>query len=172
MKTIISLILFLTVFAPTTALAHGGVEKTAGDVTIVLNQDPLSPFAGEAVKMNFTFLDTKRERLKNFTATLTLTDTFMGDASKDKVVLTQPVQTDVNGDYEFDYTFNKANYFDIDLDLKDSSGTDQSTGFLVQTRDKTISQNSSSSNSKLGIGIAVGLAIGLVINRARKGKGQ
>ncbi len=117
------------------ALAHGGVSKNIGHAVVYLNQEPLSPLVGERVKFSFALQDTKGAALVNLPVQLTLTDTYYGDESKDKVILTQPVISDVNGDFEFAYTFTKQNYFDLDLDFADPiTKATLNTGFLVQPR--------------------------------------
>jgi hypothetical protein len=62
--------------------AHGGVEKNIGNTIVVLNQSPLSPVAGETVKMNFVLKD--KDSFKNSVqtpVTLKIIDTFAGDES-------------------------------------------------------------------------------------------
>lgn len=120
---------------PFFAGAHGGVSKNIGNAIVFLNQSPLSPLVGEKVDFNFVLTDPKIVPLANTNASLTLTDTFFGDESKDKIILTKNFTTDNNGDFTFSHTFNKENYFDIDLDFKDPiTGQNDSTGFLVQIR--------------------------------------
>jgi hypothetical protein len=128
--------LVLILLFPLTALAHGGVSKDVGNATVYLNQSPISPFVGEKVVMAFSLKDKNSQPLKNLTVKLTLIDTYLGDQSKDKVILTQNVVTEVNGDFEFDYTFPKENYFDVEMDFADPiTHEDLNTGFLVQPRD-------------------------------------
>lgn len=131
-------LIFITLFiaTPFLAQAHGGVEKSSGNTTVYLTQDPLSPLVGEKVKMTFVFGKTSTTyRLRNVEVELNLIDTFYGDATKDKIILTEKKKTDANGAIEFEYTFNKENFFDIDLKFKDpATGELEDLGFLVEPR--------------------------------------
>lgn len=142
------------------AYAHGGVEKRAGNVTIYLTQNPISPLIGE--KVQFTFVLNQGDnidRLGNFPVTLTLIDTFYGDATQDKTILTQNFTTDANGAFQFEYIFNKENYFDIDLKFKDPvSGKNEDLGFLVQPR---FSEKNSINLWQIIPSLIVGLILGL-----------
>ncbi len=124
---------------PIFAFAHGGVEKIVGNTIVFLNQTPLAPFVGEQVHLPFVFTDQKTNLpLSHIPVTLTVTDTFLGDETKDKIIYSTTSNTDVNGLLDFSYTFHKENYFDIDLHFADSSGKDQETGFLVQARTSSV----------------------------------
>ncbi len=126
---------------PLSALAHGGVEKIAGDTIIFLNQTPLSPLIGEQVHLPFVFTHSKTDApLANLPVRITVTDTFLGDESKDKIVYNTQATTDVNGVLDFSYTFSRENYFDIDLHFTDADGTQQETGFLLQARERVDQQ--------------------------------
>lgn len=123
---------------PLLLYAHGGVEKTAGGVVIVLKQDPISPLVGEKVKMNFVFIDkdNRLERYPHFPVTLSLIDTYYGDESKDVEILRRTLKTDINGSLDFEYTFKRENYFDINFTFKDPTTKNlEETGFLIQARD-------------------------------------
>lgn len=123
--------------APIGAFAHGGVEKIVGDTMVFLNQTPLAPFVGEQVHLPFVLTNNKNNTpLNNIPVEVTVTDTYLGDESKDKLLYTTTMSTDVNGVLDFSYTFPRENYFDIDLHFTDSTGSPQETGFLVQARDK------------------------------------
>ena len=135
MRRFLFSILFLV---PAFALAHGGVMRTDGGVDIVLYQTPLSPLVGEEVTM--TFVLTKHDsndQLRGFPVTLTLTDTFRGDESKDTEIARKDVITDDNGAFSFSYTFAKENHFDADLSYTGLDGEEAETGFLIQPRDHT-----------------------------------
>lgn len=122
----------------TQIFAHGGVEKSVGDVTVYLTQSPVAPLVGEPVTMTFVLKNSTSLRvLPFFTGTIKLIDTHSGDPTKDKIVLEKPFQTDVNGAWTFSYTFDKENYFDVELFFPDSRGKSVSTGFLVQPRTST-----------------------------------
>src|SRR5438128_1364387 len=70
------------VYLPGNALAHGGVEKSAGDVLVTLFQIPLSPLVGENVTFSYILTDpSKKHFLKNKSARLVITKTYTGDAS-------------------------------------------------------------------------------------------
>lgn len=160
--------LLLTVIfvLPITAFAHGGVEKQSGNTTVYLTQSPLSPIVGETVQFTLVFNKGENiERLKNYPVTLSLIDTFYGDESKDKIILTQEQQTDVNGAISFEYTFNKENYFDVDLKFKDPvTGENQDTGFLIQPR---IAINSGVNYWQLLVAGIMGLILGAVAYKFR-----
>jgi hypothetical protein len=129
----------LLILLPMFAFAHGGVEKHAGNVIVFLKQTPLSPLVSEKVDFSFSFSDRNFNKVfSNMPVTLILSDTFPGDESKDTVVLTKELATDVNGNIDFSYAFNKENYFDIDLDFIDpSTGKKEEVGFLVQPRTRS-----------------------------------
>lgn len=134
-----SILLFVLVFlliSPRLVLAHGGVEKSVGNILITLFQTPLSPLVGE--KVNFAFILTdpnKTKALKNKQARIVLTQTTVGDPSKDTVVFTQKVKSDVNGIINFSYTFPRTNYYDLDLEFGKPNDETNTTGFLVQPRE-------------------------------------
>ena len=123
--------------------AHGGVEKNAGGTTIVLQQTPLSPLVGEKVQMAFEFVTLKDlTPIPNLPVHLKLSDTYRGDESKDVVIAEADLKTDNNGAIEYDYTFNKENYFDVELNFTDSvTNQSQETGFLIQPRAAVTKQN-------------------------------
>lgn len=165
----ISLILtiLLIIFSPMFAMAHGGVQKQAGNTTVYLSQNPISPLVGEEVSMTFVLKQGLNEPLTNLNVTLSVVDTFYGDATKDKTVLVEQKETDANGAFEFSYTFDKENYFDIDIKFNDpKTGEPQETGFLIQPRTTEIRYR----NNRLAIfaaGIA-GIIIGLGIFKLAK----
>jgi hypothetical protein len=121
--------------AMTAASAHGGVQRVTGSALITLYQSPISPFIGEPVRMTFALTGKDGAALADREVKLTLTDTFTGDESRDRVVLEKTYRTDANGDLEFDQTFPNPDYFDIDLSFLDPvSGQGVEGGFLVQPR--------------------------------------
>lgn len=135
-KTIKLTILIVVALLPSIVLAHGGVQKSAGNVTVYITQSPISPFVDEQVQFTFVLGKTDSlDRLRQWPVTVTLIDTFYGDESKDKVLLTEQKITDANGAFQFTYIFPKENYFDIDLKFKDPiTSKEENTGFLVQPR--------------------------------------
>lgn len=143
MKLILfSLPLILSLIFTSQTFAHGGFEKRAGITTVYISQDPISPVVGQKVKLRLNFKDetitsrnVSEKNLVDFPLKLSVVDTFYGDASKDKVVYSKDVKTDVNGGIDFEYTFNKENYFDIDLDFVDKNGQEQEVGFLIYPRE-------------------------------------
>src|SRR5437016_2673281 len=145
----IGLILTVLIIAlPMVALAHGGFEKSAGNLTFFMIQNPVSPLVGEQVNINVVVAQ-KADALKRLVNTpvhLRLIDTYYGDESKDKVILTRDVTTDANGSFDFSYTFPKENYFDVELTVTDLiSGEEDTTGFLIQPRAAVINKIYSSS---------------------------
>ncbi len=154
------LITIIILFPSLVASAHGGVEKTVGSTKVILDQDPLSPLVGEKVQTTFVFLDTKTNQpLSNLDLQAHLIDTFYSDASKDKEIFSKDLKTDANGSASLEYTFQKANYFDFDLDFKDSQG-EQETGFLLQVRNKNVPKY-----NQLAASLILGMIIGLAINK-------
>lgn len=155
-KTKLAILIFIALL-PSIALAHGGVQKSAGNITVYITQSPISPFVAEEVQ--FTFVLGKTDslgRLREWPVTLTLIDTFYGDESKDKVILSEQKKTDANGAFQFTYTFPRENYFDIDLKFKDpTTGKEENTGFLVQPR---LATNTHTDYYKF-VGIAIASAI-------------
>ena len=130
------LLIILIGFYPRSAFAHGGVEKSVGNILVTLFQTPLSPLVGEKVDFAYILSDpTKTKMLKNKQARIVVTQTTVGDPSKDTVVYTQTVKSDKNGTINFSYTFPKTNYYDIDLEFGKPRDEANSTGFLIQPRE-------------------------------------
>lgn len=120
---------------PSITFAHGGMDKEVGEYVIHFSQDPMSPLVGEVVKINFVFLiKNSNVRIGNLPVSVSIIETYHGDESKDQKILEKEFKTDTNGSLDFVYTFNKENYFDIELSFKDPSGRNLETGFLVQSR--------------------------------------
>jgi hypothetical protein len=115
------------------SLAHGGVEHNTADGVVTLFQTPLSPVTREYTVASFIFADKTGSRLTNMPVKLTVTDTYYGDESKDKVILTRELQTDANGLISFGFRYPKPDYYDLDLDF-DMNGKPQEAGFLIQVR--------------------------------------
>lgn len=137
------------------------MEKSVGGITVYLVQDPLSPLVNEPVKMAFIF-SKAGARLTQLDLVLTLTDTFYGDATKDKTILKKNLKTDNNGVAEYQYSFNKENYFDVDLKFKDpANGEEKEVGFLVQPRNST--SNKDVNWLQIASGALSGLVIGVIV---------
>lgn len=165
-KIIIALLVLMT--TPLTALAHGGVEKSSGNTTVYLTQSPLSPLVGEKVKMTFVFAKSgTTDRLQNLDVELNLIDTFFDDATKDQTILTEQKKTDVNGAFEFEYTFSKENFFDVDLKFKEPfTGEEQDIGFLIEPRTtKGITFDIIELLLVGGVGIVLGMGIKQYLSR-------
>jgi hypothetical protein len=130
------LIAFALLLIPNFAQAHGGVEKTVpGSTTIFLNQSPLSPYVGETVSMTFVFEDSDTGKpLTGLWVELKVIDTYPNDASRDQVIQTEVFTTDANGAITFARSYDKANFFDIELTFPAPRTVEQTVGFLVQTR--------------------------------------
>jgi hypothetical protein len=135
MKKSLLIFSFLLFLLPFFCQAHGGVSKNINNAIVFLNQSPLSPLVNEKTQLTFALTDKNFQALANLPVVLTLTDTYYGDASKDKIILVQDKKTDQNGDFTFNYTFTKENYFDAELTFIDPiSGQTDTTGFLVESR--------------------------------------
>jgi len=105
---------------------------------VTLFQTPLSPLTGEKVTFAFIITDpTKTKILKNKKARIVVTRTTVADPSKDTVVYSQNVTSDINGTINFSYTFPQTNYYDIDLGFGKPNDELHSTGFLVQPRENS-----------------------------------
>lgn len=143
--------------------AHGGMKQIGGDIIVTDFQTPLSPYVGEKVTSTYIFTNSANVRLVNKPVTLKLIDTYYGDQSKDKVILTKQMTTDVNGIIFYDYTFNKANYFDTELTFTDSHNVLQTIGFLIQTRDRTSPYLSWF--IPIGVSVILGLSTACFVNR-------
>lgn len=136
------LLLILTAFFtfPTKTFANAGFEERASNVTVHIIQDPISPLVGEKVKMYFNLKDESNfenphgKVLANFPAKLSVIDTYYGDATKDKEILSKDMKTDINGNFAFEYTFHKENYYEIELAFEDKDMKERELGFLVQPR--------------------------------------
>lgn len=156
-----------TLLLPMLVVAHGGVEKTSGKTSVYITQSPISPLVDEEVHFTFVLKQGVNAPLRNLPVKLTLIDTYYGDESKDTVILTETKQTDANGAFQYSYTFNKENYFDIDLSFIDpTDNTEQEVGFLVQPR-----MPSSIKNTNINTIIAgtVGLVLGMFLQRLLHG---
>ncbi len=121
---------------PAVIFAHGGVSKNVNNAIVFLNQNPLSPLVGEEVVFTFSITDKNFQPLRNLQVQVKMIDTFFDDPFQDRIAFEETYTTDANGAFEFKYTFEKENYFDADLVFADPvSGQENSTGFLVQTRE-------------------------------------
>ncbi len=128
----------LLLLVPASIYAHGGAAQIAGNTVVSIKQNPLSPLIGEEVSVSFVLRDRQdvSKPLPGIPVRIRLIDTFYGDESKDQIILTKNIKTDVNGAFDFSYTFNKQNYFDIDLTYDDpETGEELETGYLVYPRD-------------------------------------
>lgn len=57
------------------------------------------------------------------------------DPSLDKAIVTENRTTDVNGNFDFNYKFDKEGYYDVELSVPDPiSGQPAVIGFLIQPR--------------------------------------
>jgi hypothetical protein len=158
MKKLLSfLVIFgLILIFPLTILAHGGVEKRAGNILVTLFQTPLSPLVGENVNFAFILTDpTQSKRFVKKSTRLVITKTAYNDPKNDKIVYTKTFTSDVNGTIDFSYTFPTTNYYDIDLQFGKPNDEASTTGFLVQPR-----QNN---NDEIDLLSAI-LAISLLMN--------
>jgi len=151
------------------ASAHAGFEKRVGDTVIYIKHSPISPFVGEKVTFYLSFRDDSiktnslnDQDLKNFPVLLSVIDTYYGDESKDEVIYKKQMVTDANGGFEFEYTFDKENYFDIELEFLDRNKNKQSVGFLIQPRStNNIVYKPISDNKKLFLTFGIGLFGGI-----------
>lgn len=142
MRKLSFFILILFFIFPGTVVAHGGIEKNAGNTIVYINQIPISPLVGEKVKFTFQFrdptvpksIDLSRQNLTNIPVVISIIDTYYGDESKDKTIFLKEFRTDENGNISLSYTFPKENYYDIEFSYKDHNGISQETGYLVQPR--------------------------------------
>ena len=169
----LALLLFVAFVQKTNA--HGGVQKISGNTAVTFYQSPISPLVGEEVKITFVVSDRNFKRQPNLGGKLTLIDTYYGDESKDKVILTKPFKTDANGAFEFAYTFDKENYFNIDLQFDGQNDKSQHIDYLIQPRNTgTVInkiQNLTLFEALLSFGIGFGVAIiGKRILETNKGK--
>ena len=82
-------VLLVLISMPFIVFAHGGVEKSSGNVTVFLSQSPSSPLVGEKVKMTFVFANKSNVlvRISNLEVEVNLIDTFFGDATKIRLFL-------------------------------------------------------------------------------------
>jgi len=147
------------------ATAHGSVSKNVGNAVVYLNQNPLSPFVNEKVQMAFIITNNQFQPIKNLDVRLTATDTFLGDASRDRQVFSKDFKTDENGTLTFEYSFPNPDYYDVELGFKDPiTGENDLTGFLVQPRFITSQTNW----LPIAAGAAVGFILGISIRIRRK----
>lgn len=125
--------LFLLIF-PNPSFAHVGVQKRSGNTIVTFYQTPLSPLVGEEVKITFVVTDIDLKPRRSLKGILTLIDTFYGDESKDKKILDKRFETDANGAFKFSYTFEKENFFNINLQFDGQEERWQRIDYLIQPR--------------------------------------
>lgn len=173
LNVVLLFLLLLGLLFPPDGLAHGGFSKKTGNITVYVLQDPISPLVGEQVRMFFTLRDESvtvekdlsEQNLVNWPVTISVIDTFYGDASRDKIILVKELRTDVNGNFNFEYIFDKENYFDIELDFKDKAGANQEIGFLIQPRKVPANLENQQIIAYSVFGLLIGL--GLVVVKPR-----
>jgi hypothetical protein len=103
---------------------------------VFISQDPISPLVGETVTTYIQVMNRDIKSIPELPLTVTLIDTAYDDEPSDRVVFTKKYKTNVNGSINFDYTYDKENYFDIEVAFKDpKTGRDEQTGYLVLPRD-------------------------------------
>lgn len=130
------IIVFIALCAPAISSAHGGFEKGVDDFRIFVNQDPISPLVGESVTTYIQVMTQEIKPIPDLPVTITLIDTAFDDEPNDEVVYVKHYRTNINGSLNFDYTYDKENYFDIEVSFKDpQTGRDEQTGYLVLPRD-------------------------------------
>jgi hypothetical protein len=154
------------------SLAHGGFEKRAGDTVVYVTQTPVSPLVGEPVTVNLVFqANDSLERWKNLDVHIKLVDTFYGDESKDKVIYQTVSKTDANGSLNFYHTFDKENYFDLDISFTNpKTGKPEETGFLIQPRNRPPASWPTLISICAGICVAGTLVTHLLCSQTRKRK--
>lgn len=134
-KVVVFLLLIICLVFPIQQIsAHSGVLKKSGDIFVTFYQSPLSPLVGEEVKITFVVTDAEYKPHENLHGTLKLIDTFYGNESKDKIILTKPFITDDNGASELAYTFTKQNFFSLELQLAGYEEKWQHIDYLIQPR--------------------------------------
>ena len=144
---------------PLHVFAHGGVEKQAGNILVTLFQTPLSPLVGEDVAFSFTLTTPdKNKRLVHKQARLVVTQTAYNNPSKDKIVYSKEVSSDVNGIINFSYAFPTTDYYDIDVQFGKPDDEANTTGFLVQPR-----QNLKFQDEMLIALLSISLIVNIVI---------
>ena len=157
-----------------------GFEKQVGNTVIYIKHYPISPLVGEKVVFYISLRDESiksasinDQDLKNFPLLLSVIDTYYGDESKDKVIYKKQIITDENGSFNFEYVFEKENYFDIELEFLDKNKNKQRVGFLIQPRSTSnIVYKNVNANKKLfftfGVGLIGGIAIMYVFSKWKK----
>lgn len=154
-KLFILIVSFLAV--PNIVLGHGGFQKQAGETTVYIIQNPVSPLVGEEVEFNFVLKQGLNSPLKNTEVELVVIDTFFGDEDKDKAIFNKTLRTDENGSIDFNYTFSKENYFDIELNFTDPKTQKRvTTGFLIEPR-------APKTNQAALFGLLIGTLIGFFV---------
>jgi hypothetical protein len=157
---------------PAGALAHGGVFNLSNSVMVYLNQQPLSPLVGEKVELVFSVMNVQYEPLRNTPVSLRLVET-SNDSTQDRTILTESKTTDVNGNFAYEYSFDKEGYFDVELTVADPKTSQPSiVGFLIQPRALS---SQAPEPQKISYGIAAaGAVLGSVITfafvKAKKGQ--
>lgn len=148
---------------PSLVLGHGGFQKQAGETTVYIIQNRVSPLVGEEVEFNFVLKQGLNSPLKTTEVELAVIDTFFGDESKDKTIFNKTLKTDENGSIDFSYTFSKENYFDVELSFADPKTQKRvTTGFLIEPRAPKTKQ---AALSGLLIGVLMGFFVGFFTKR-------
>ena len=128
-------ILVLGMAMPAFVVAHGGFEKIVDDYIVSFTQDPLAPLVGENVTIYVQLMDKDFQPIKDTDVTLTITDTSTNDPASDVVIFNDRYRTNVNGAFNFNYRFNKENYFDVEVAFIDGkTGREEQTGYLLEPR--------------------------------------
>jgi hypothetical protein len=134
MKRLYFVWLLVLVAMPAILSAHGGVSNQSGNIVIFLTQQPLSPLINEEVKMTFSVKNKDFTAIAGAQVGVRLIET-NNDPSLDNVIVTENITTDVNGNFDFTYKFDKEGYYDVELSVPDpSTGELAVIGFLVQPR--------------------------------------
>lgn len=156
----LALIFFLIPFS--NALAHGGVQDSAGNVTATFFQAPFAPIIGKSVALSFILTDKdSNKRLINYPGVLVIKETFYGDEAQDITLLTKNVKSDVNGEIALNYVFTKDKIYDIEITFPKVKDPENSVGFLLQPRPE------SDNLPIIGAGI-LGFVIGYFLLQKRK----
>lgn len=157
------IVLFFIFQLTPSVFAHGGVQKRNSNYIVTLYQSPISPLVGERVMITFVVTDHNLNPVRDQEGTLVLIDTFYGDESKDKKMLERKFQTDANGAFEFEYSFNKENYFNLELIFKGKEDKADHIDFLIEPREAgtiiTKFQNLRTPEIMLFIGLGITLGI-------------
>jgi hypothetical protein len=131
-RLILAIFTLLFVFVPQ-VFAHGGVQNSAGDVTVTFFQEPFLPKVNEQTTLSFILTNKQTGvRLPDYPAALKITEVQDDNPANDKVLLEKDVRSNVNASIETTYKFPTNKIYDIEIEFPEMQAEENAVGFLLQ----------------------------------------